>query len=110
MSMEEPFEFKIKLSRKCNYNKSLSPGSTLERTKEYHTRVGLQMGMGLCSDCSVTSEYETVCTSQPCVQWQFHMQSLNNVIMCYSINLARTLKQQLERFGNLRLPFSSVSN
>ena len=56
------------LSRKCNYRKSLPPGSAWSVTKEYHTRVGLQMGMGLCPWLQdFTSEYETVCTSQQCV-------------------------------------------
>ena len=36
------------LSRKCNYRKLLPPGSAWSVTKEYHIRVGLQMGMELC--------------------------------------------------------------
>ena len=46
MSMEEPFEFQLKfeLSRKCNYRKSLPPGSTLERNQRVPYQSGIVNG------------------------------------------------------------------
>ena len=51
MSMEEPFEFQLKfeLSRKCNYRKSLPPGSTLERNQRVPYQSGIANGNGTLS-------------------------------------------------------------
>ena len=51
MSMEEPFEFqpKTELSRKCDYRKSLPPGSTLDRSQRVQYQRGILNGNGALS-------------------------------------------------------------
>ena len=54
MSME--FQPKAELSRKCNYRKSLPPGSTLERNQRVPYQSGLATGNGVLSMAAEISQ------------------------------------------------------
>ena len=57
-SLEEPFEFhsKAELSRKCNYRKSLPPGSTLEHNQRVPYQSGIANGNGTLSIAAEISQ------------------------------------------------------
>ena len=58
MSMEEPFEFQLKfeLIRKCNYRKSLPPGSALERSQRVPYQSGIANENGTLSMAAEISQ------------------------------------------------------
>ena len=69
MSMEESFEFQpqVHLNRKCDYRKSMPPGSTLERNQRTQYQRGVSNGNGRLAVAAEVVQVSLRLCAHPCI-------------------------------------------
>ena len=69
MSMEESFEFQpqMHLNRKCDYRKSMPPGSTLERNQRAQYQRGVSNGNGRLTVAAEVVQVSLRLCAHPCI-------------------------------------------